>query len=312
MLGRAQLKQRIEALETEVAELREQRAELEKEAERLRERAQRDQAKRREAVTARQDAQEQTNRLQERIAQLEGELERLGDRDPDERDVSYRHRERLSERRLAVVLDRLRSLRAGPEGALTAAVHDEVPPEVAEVLGPRAVLAKDAAPCIVVADDAGLVSVALRPPLPPALEPTWGERFILDPEWFEPNGRFLLALVRSDLFAAGVYDAHEQVTFKGFTHRVGRHHTKGGFSQGRFERGRDERIADHFKSCREALAQLRGEAKKIYLVGQREALEAMARDFEPDASVSVDATGAPREALEDAFRSFWTTELRVL
>lgn len=295
-----------------VQTLESQIAELEKEAERKSKEAQRDKEKRREAVTARQDAQEEANRLKDRITQLESDLNRLRESDSEGHDVAYRRRETLSDRRLAALLERLRSLHAPPEGALTATVQDEVPRVVSDLLGDRSVLVADAAPCIVVADDSGIVSLALCPPVLPTIEPTWSDRFTLDPQWFEPEGRFVLVFMRANLFAAGIYEGREQISFKGFQPKVGRRHSKGGFSQGRFERIREEQIADHVKRCREALKEFMGDERRLYLVGQREMIDALADDFHPEATATVDATGAPREALEDAFQTFWTTELRVL
>lgn len=312
LFGRPQLKARVEELEAELAALQAKLTELETEAERLRERSEREKSQRREAVAARQQAQEQANKLKERITQLEGDLERAQDQTPQENDVGYRRRERLSERRLAAVQQRLGSFRTGREGALTATVHDTIPQEVTDVLGERTVLVQDAAPCLVLADDAGIISLALRPPLVPKMDPVWDEQFLLEPEWFEPTGRFAMVLVRANLFAAGIYEGREQLSFKGFQPKVDRRHSKGGFSQGRFERIREEQIADHVRRCREILQDFLGDVQQLYLVGQREIIDALAKDREPEATMNVDATGAPRQALDEAFQSFWTTELRVL
>ncbi|WP_254767087.1 Vms1/Ankzf1 family peptidyl-tRNA hydrolase [Salinilacihabitans rarus] len=297
LLGRASLKARID--------------ELEEENERLRRRYEAESDRRAEAVTERQAAEERLNRLEDRIAQLEGELERR--EDDDSADLSFRRRERLRGPRLAEVLDRLESFETGPEGALTAAVgaDGDVPEAVADALGERATLVEAAAPCVVCADDAGVVSVALGPPVAPDVAATWSDRFALDREWFRPSGRFALALVRADLFALGVYEGDERVDTRGFESDVKGDHSKGGFSQARFERIRDEQIDDHLEACREALADR--DADRLYLVGQRGAVDALVdRGVDPDATAAVDATGEPAAALDDAFRSFWTAELYVV
>jgi len=290
LLGRADLKAEIERLEEE--------------NERLRRRYEAESDRRAEATTARQEAERRINRLEDRIAGLEGELERSD----EELDLEYRRRERLRGRRLSAVLDRLESFRADGEGALTATVRGTPPDPVAETLDERAALAADAAPCLVCLDDAGLVSAALSPPLVPDVAPTWDDRFRLEREWFLPTGRYVLALVRADLFALGVYEGERRREFRGFESDVKGDHSKGGFSQARFERIRDEQIDDHLDRVREALAEHADE--RLYLVGQREAVDAVAGDA--DATAAVDATGTPEPALEDAFRSFWTTELRVI
>ena len=293
LLGRAALKERIDDLEDE--------------NERLRRRYEAESDRRAEAATARQEAQRRVNRLEDRIAQLEGELERVED---DRRGLEFRRQERIRGERLDSVLDRLASFRTDAEGALTATVNETVPDAVADELGERAALADEAAPCLVCLDDAGLLSVALDSPLVPEVEPTWGDRFALEREWFRPSDRYVLALVRADLFALGVYEGADQLERRGFESDVKGSHSKGGFSQARFERIRDEQVDDHLERCREALSGY--EDERLYLVGQRGAVDAVAEHVEADATAAVDATGKPKAALEDAFRSFWTTDVKVI
>lgn len=299
LLGRASLKARID--------------ELEEENGRLRERYEAESERRADAVTARQEAEEQQNRLEDRIAQLQGELERA---DVNNAGPDVRRRVELRGARLAEVLDRLQSIRTGPEGALTATVEGDLPDSVrddlADVLGDRFALIADTTPCLYCVDDAGLVSVALEPPIQPTIKSTWSDRFTLEREWFLPTGRHAIALVRADLFALGVYEDGDRVSYRGFTSDVKGAHSKGGFSQARFERIRNAQIDDHLERCRDALAEYDGD--QLYLVGQRGVVETLVddADLEPDATAAVDATGDPKPALEDARRSFWTTTLRVI
>ncbi|AFZ71988.1 Vms1/Ankzf1 family peptidyl-tRNA hydrolase [Natronobacterium gregoryi] len=310
VLGRAQLKERID--------------ELEAENDRLRERYEAESDRRAKAATARQEAEEQLNRLEDRIAQLEGELERTNGED-DGASVHVRRREQLRGARLDEVLDRLESFQTGPEGALTAVVEDgladldpRIERDLAETLGrERIALVDDAAPCVICLDDAGLVSVALEPPILPDREPAWNDRLTLDREWFQPTDRHALALVRTDLFAVGVYDGDERLEVHGFESEVKGSHSKGGFSQARFERIRDEQIDDHLERATAALEErVAGEVDRLYLAGQRGVVDTLAEetsiDPAPAATAAVDATGNPESALEDAYRSFWTTELQVL
>ncbi|RQG98827.1 Vms1/Ankzf1 family peptidyl-tRNA hydrolase [Natrarchaeobius oligotrophus] len=307
LLGRASLKERID--------------ELESETERLRRRYEAESDRRAEAATARQEAEERVNRLEDRIAQLEGELERV---DGEETSLEYRRRDRLPAPEAAAVVDRLSSFRTAPEGALTAVIGGsdgdvrEVDAELEAVLGERTALLEDATPCVCCVDDAGLVSVALTPPVLPDRESAWADRFSLEREWFVPSGGFALALVRADLFALGVYDGDERREYRGFESDVKGSHSKGGYSQARFERIRDDQIDDHLERCRDAIAEHDfgdpGVDEPLYVVGQRGVLESLVEEasLEPAATAAVDATGDPKSALEDAFESFWTTELRVL
>lgn len=299
-LGRAPLQERIEELESE---LERQRKRYEAESER-----------RKEAVRERQNAEEEINRLEDRIAQLEGELDR---REDDADRLEYRRRETLRGDRLDDVIGRLRSLRSSPESVLTASVEPgAVPDAVESTLGERARLAADAAPCLVVADDAGLVSVALDGPLGPDVGPSWSDRAELEPAWFRPEGASLLALVRADLFAIGRYEGTDRREYAGFESDVKGTHSKGGFSQARFERIREGQIDDHVAQARAAIEEVRADAEAVplYLVGQRDVIDELARDLNPgpEAVATADATGDPEAALEDARRSFWTTELLVL
>ncbi|AXR79428.1 Vms1/Ankzf1 family peptidyl-tRNA hydrolase [Natrarchaeobaculum sulfurireducens] len=303
LLGRASLKDRIE--------------ELEEENERLQARYEAESDRRADATTARQEAERRINRLEDRIAQLEGELER---RREDETGLEYRRRERIRGGELADIVDRLASVRTGAEGALTAVVDDAgvdaLGVDLEGVLGERVALLEDAAPCVCCVDDAGLIAVALDPPVRPGLEPIWDDRFALEREWFLPTGRYVLALVRADLFAVGVYEGGDRVDYRGFESDVKGSHSKGGFSQARFERIRDDQIDDHLDRCADALEESLDDepSTPLYLAGQRGVLETLTDEsgLEPAATAAVDATGNPKPALEDAHHAFWTTDLRVL
>ncbi len=289
LLGRAELKARIEELEEEKRHLQ-RRAEAEEE-------------RRSEAVRDRQDAEERVNRLEDRIADLEGRLERVGD---EEDDLSYRGTADLRGRRLAEVLSRLRSVETEPEGALTAMVGEGDPPDaVAEATGDEAALVRRAAPCLVCADDAGLVCVALSPPLPPDPFVEWGEGFRVEESWFRPTGRLTVALVRSDVFALGEYESGERRDVETIESNVKSAHSKGGFSQARFQRRRDEQIDAHVERAREAIA--RRDPDRLVVLGERTVLGEFA-DL-ADHTATVDATGDPETALESAVSEFWTTRL---
>ena len=295
LLGRARLKERIEELEEECAGLRAQ-VESAKES-------------RAEAVSARQEAEREVNRLEDRITELEDRLDRAeGDGEPD---LTYRREETLHGDRVDAVAERLRSVDAGREGALTAFVDDgDLPDAVRDVLGDRAPLATRAAPCLVCVDDAGLVAAALSLPIEPEPFAEWDDGFRVDPEWVGPTGRLCFALVRSDRFALGVYDDGERVDFEGFESDVMDEHSKGGFSQDRFERRRDAQIDEHLEKAAASVEEHAGDADRVVVVGERSVLGEL-RDL-ADTTARVDATGKPEEALETAFRDFFSVRVRGL
>ncbi len=293
LLGRTELKERIAELEAE-------RDSLEKQLSSATER-------RKDAVTEKQDAQRRANKLEDRITQLEDQVDRL---QSGETTVSVRQETTLSGRRLEEVLSRLSSLRTGPQGALSAYVADghDLPREIREAFGERAALVSRGAPCLALADDAGLVSVCLRPPLAPDSFVEWDDSFVVDSDWFLPRGRYTLALVRSDLFAMGTYEGDQRTAFHGFDSELKSQHSKGGFSQSRFERLRDEQIDDHLDRCHTALDE--SQTDRLYVVGERSILsEFMSR---ADATASVDATGEPEKALRSAWEDFWRVQMRVV
>jgi len=303
LLGRAELKERIGELEEEKRHL-ERRAEAEEE-------------RRSDAVADRQRAEERVNELEHRIESLEERLNRTGS---EEESVEFRRVSDLWGPRLADALGRFWAVESDdPEGLLTAFVPDEdaVPSSVAEWFGDRTRLVRRAAPAVVLVDDTGAVSASLTPPIEPKPFDRWDDEFRLDESWFRPTGRVAFALVRSDTFALGVYEGDERVEFEGFTSDVKEAHSKGGFSQGRFERRREGQIDDHLKKATAALAGLNDRdptpdppIDRTIVVGERSVLGEV-RDHADVTDVS-DATGKPRDALDDAFRDFWTVRLRVI
>ncbi|QCC47029.1 Vms1/Ankzf1 family peptidyl-tRNA hydrolase [Halobellus limi] len=296
LLGRAELKARIEELEEEKRHL-ERRAAAEEE-------------RRSEAARERQEAEAEVNRLEDRIEGLEERVERLAE--TDDVDVAFRGTEQLRGDRRDEVLSRLSSFETGPEGALTAMVHEDVPDAVAEALGDRSALVRRAAPCLVCVDDAGLVAAALDPPTPPAAFAEWGSGFRLDRSWFAPAGPTWVALVRSDLFALGVYDGESVALVDEVESDVMGSHSKGGFSQARFERRRDQQVDEHLDRAREAIEAHVGSGadRDLIVLGEGTVLGRFT-DL-ADRTATVDATGEPAAALESAVREFWTVRLSLL
>ena len=296
LLGRAELKARIEELADEKHHLERQ---LEAESDR-----------RADAVSDKQDAEERVNRLEDRIAELEDRVERSQER--DERDREPRHTESLRGDRLDSVLDRLESVETGREGALSAAIADDntLPDAVTAAVGDdSAGVLRGAAPTLYYTDDAGLLSVALRPPIMPDAFTTWDDRFEIDRGWFQPVGRLVFAVVRADVCAVGVYEDGERVDFEGFESAVKSEHSKGGFSQRRFERIRDEQIDEHLGESADLIETLVEDADpdRVILTGEEVIVGELAALA--DHTASTDAGGTPMDAIEHAFADFWTTRL---
>jgi peptide subunit release factor 1 (eRF1) len=291
------------------AHLKERIAELESECESLRAQTESAKQSRAEAVSARQEAEREVNQLEDRITELTDRLERVEGDGPD---VDFRHEEQARGGRVEAVVERLRSVAAEREGALTAFVPDSnsVPDAVRETLGDRTPLVSRAAPCLVCADDAGLLATTLTLPVEPEPFTEWADSYRIEPEWVRPTGRLCFALVRSDRFALGVYEDGERVAFEGFESDVMDEHSKGGFSQDRFERRRDAQIDEHLEKGAETLAEHARDADRVVVVGERTVLGELG-DL-ADVTARVDATGEPEKALEDAFEDFWSVRVRGL
>ncbi|WP_232702783.1 Vms1/Ankzf1 family peptidyl-tRNA hydrolase [Halobacterium wangiae] len=289
LLGRTELKERIEELEAETESLRNQ---LDAESER-----------RSEAVRDRQAAERRVNELEDRVTELTDRVDRTGG---DDAEPEFRRRADLRGERRDRVLALLDSFEAGAESVLTAYVPDDPPEAVREAFGDRAPLVERAAPCLVVRDREGVVSAALRPPNPPAAFCEWDEGARIERAWFAPTGRYAFAVVRADLFALGVFEGDERVHYEGFESDVKGAHSKGGFSQDRFERRRESQIREHVEKCQAALAGV--EADRTFVVGQSTLLD----EFDADVTAAVDATGKPEAALDDARATFWTVPLSLL
>ncbi|ERH02953.1 MAG: hypothetical protein J07HN6_00271 [Halonotius sp. J07HN6] len=296
LLGRAELKERIEELEDDKHHLQRQ---LEAESER-----------RSDAVSDKQAAEERVNRLEDRITELE---DRVDQQDATtEVDREPRQTESLRGDRLDAVLSRLESVTTGPEGALSAAVTDAdagLPDAVTTAAGDCAQVVRGAAPTIYYTDDAGLVSVGLRPPIMPDAFTEWAESFRLDREWFQPTGRLVFAVVRADVCAVGVYEDGDRTGFEGFESTVKSDHSKGGFSQDRFERIRDEQIDEHLAEAAELIESQIDDADpdRVVLTGEQAVVGEL--DELADHTASTDAGGDPEDAIEHGFADFWTTRL---
>ena len=301
LLGRAELKARIEELEDEKHHLQRQ---LDAESDR-----------RADAVSAKQQAEKRINELEDKITELEDTLDRHQSASDADAGRTPRATDTVRGDRLDEILRRLRSVETGPEGALTAVIEDEDLPlsrTIRSTAGDCGPLVRQAAPTIYYADDAGLISVCLRPPITPEAFTEWDSEFTVDEAWFRPTGTLVFGVVRADVFAVGVYEEGERLTHAGFETDVKSDHSKGGFSQGRFERIRNEQIDNHLDEARELLTETVDEADpdRVILTGGKSVLPELAELA--DHTATTDAGGKPLDALEHAFADFWSTRVVTL
>lgn len=297
LLGRAKLKTQIEELESELAA-------CEDELESLESKLDATDRRRKEAIREAQEAQEERNRLQDRVEQLEDELERVRGTS----DVTLRGRERMGRSGMRSILGLLESVEVGEEEAYTAMLTDGDSPAVREHFGERRALLAQAAPCLCLFDEYGMIEVAFEPPIPPEPFEEWDHRFVLESNWFVPAEAFTFAVLRNDLFALGRFDGSSLAFLDGFESEVMGRHSKGGFSQARFERRREEQIERHLDEAHERL--LATDHSRLILAGSQEALDRFG--ITADTQMAVDASGPPRQALYEAFDEVWTTTIHRL
>ncbi|WP_276998314.1 Vms1/Ankzf1 family peptidyl-tRNA hydrolase [Haloquadratum walsbyi] len=301
LLGRAELK-------AQIADLKEKKHHLERQLAAEEER-------RTDAVRERQEAEREVNQLQDRIEGLEERVERLSESQTERDELSVRTTQDIRGARRKNILDRIRSVETGPEGALTAMVTETVPNEIRRLLDERSALVQRLAPCLVCIDDAGMIAVAIELTAPPTPFVEWGTTFRIEPQWVAPAEPVTVAVVRSDIFALGVYDGSTLTHVTDVTTDVMDAHSKGGFSQARFERRRDQQIEDHLEHAHEAIETHLTEnsqiqTSEVVVLGEKTVLGAFS-DL-AGRRETVDATGEPKSALEDAVDEFWTIRVSTL
>jgi len=236
LLGRTALKERIDELEEEVESLEDRLAAEER--------------RRKDAVTDKQEADRRVNRLEDKTEELRDRVERAGGDDQDVRGFRVARAVRGGE--LDDVLELIASARSGEEALTTVSVApgDDVPgafePKTNALL--RRIDSRTG--LVALGDDAGVVRVALVPPLAVGVTGVeHGDSFALDRSLFEIPQPHAVAVVRSDEYAGGVCEGGEAVETSSISSDVMSKHSKGGFSQSRFERGRDEQVDEHVEEA---------------------------------------------------------------
>ena len=303
VLGKTELKERIEELEEEVDSL-EQRLEAEE-------------RRRKNAVTEKQEAHERANRMESKVQELEDRLERA---EEDEQDASFRVAKTVRGYVLSDVLELLESAQSGDDALTTVSVapDDRVPDEFGTETTAALQRVESKTGFVAFGDDTGIVRAALVPPL--EVEETrveHGSRFALDRDLFELPETHAVAVVRSDEYAGGVYSDGERVAYTSLSSEVKSKHSKGGYSQGRFERARDEEVKKHVREAAEEFETMltKHDFKHVFVAGDSR----LASDFVDEVSVRVpvskrttDATGSGESFLRQGYETVEGARLYVL
>lgn len=303
VLGKTELKERIEELEEEV--------------ESLEERLEAEERRRKNAVTEKQDAHERANRMESKVQELEDRLERAGD---DEEDTGFRLARTVRGATLENTLELLGSVRSGEDSLTTVHVAsgDRIPDEFEKETTAALQRVDSKTGLVGFGDDAGVVRVALVPPL--EVEETrveHGSRFALDRSLFELPDTYAVAVVRSDEYAGGVYSDGERVAYSSLSTEVKSKHSKGGYSQGRFERARDEEVKKHVRESAEKFEEILAghDIDHVFVAGESR----LASDFADEIPVrvpvskrSTDATGSGESFLRQGYETIESARLYVV
>jgi len=228
LLGRTELKERIEELEDQIDALEGKLDAAER--------------KRKNAVTEKQESDRRVNELESKVEELRDRLERA---ESEEEEYDFRLARTVRDDDLAEVLDLLETARSGAEALTTihVAPDDSVPDEFGTETTALLRRVESKTGLVAFGDDTGVVRAALVPPV--AVDETRVEHaaeFVFDRSLFELSGTYAVAVVRSDEYAGGVYVDGERAGFSSRSTEVKSKHSKGGYSQGRFERARDEEV----------------------------------------------------------------------
>lgn len=297
LLGKTRLKQRIRELESEV--------------ESLEERLEAENRRRADAVTEKQRAERRVNKLESKIDELEGRLER----EEDEGSLDFRSVETLGGKRLEGVLDLLESVEVQGENLTTAYVEAGGQPGLDLGGKEKALLRRVDSDrgCVVYMDDYGLLRVCVVPPLPVEKQSVkHGTRFDVDRSLLQPPGLHAVAAIRSDTYAAGVYDG-DRLAYSSVSSNVKGSHSKGGWSQGRFERRREEQIENHVEEAVNRYQEMVRDYDPgfVAVVGERGVAELFAEEVGAEVTKAVDARGKGDDFLAEAYEKLWTARIYV-
>lgn len=303
LLGKTELKERIEELEDEIDELEDDL-----------ERAER---KRKNAVTEKQESDRRVNELESKVEELRDRLERA---ESDEEEYEFRLARTVRDDDLAQVLDLLETARSGSEALTTVHVapDDRVPGEFNTETTALLRRVESKTGMVAFGDDTGVVRAALVPPM--AVEETRVEhagRFVFDRSLFELSETHAVAVVRSDEYAGGVYSDGERVGFSSRSTEVKSKHSKGGYSQGRFERARDEEVKKHVRESVEEFESTVGgrDPERVFVAGESRVADRFVDELSlrvPVSKRTTDATGSGEDLLRGGYETVRSGRLYVV
>ncbi len=299
LLGRQELKERIQELEDEKEDVEERLEKVDR--------------RRANAETEKQEAYEERNRLESKVEELRDRLERAEETAETETDVDVRD---VNPGELPPLIDVLDSVEGGREKLTTAhvAADHHLPHDLPDHVREKLVDSVSTRGLAVYVDDHGVVEAALVPLT--SVEETkveHGGAFTVDRSLYRLPESYAVAVITSDRFSAGVYSDGERTDFTSVSSNVKSSHSKGGFSQKRFERLRDEQIQEHIGEASAELSQLleRHTVDSVYLLGASDLTGELEEEADVEAELrqTTDARGEGENLLSDAVDDLRSTRM---
>lgn len=297
ILLRSTYKKEIKEKSKRIQELEERLSDREKRIEEL-------EADLSEAVTEKQSAYEERNQLSDKVTQLEDKIQ---SQENDEEEVlsiqDIQSKSIKGEENIREFVRILSSIEYSRGNAKTIGFESN-DSKISEYERFNNELIRRISPVTVFEGSLGIIRMAVETPIEPRSSDDYGDSFDINRKLFGPSENLVFGVIRSDMFAVGLYNGWECTTVETVKSNVKGKHSKGGFSQSRFEESREKQIDEHVENCRDVLENVSDNASDTILVGSRQIISRF--EDEVDYIATSDARGDPGSALEQAFRNFWS------
>lgn len=255
------------------------------------------------AVTEKQSAYEKRNKLQDRVAQLEDKIESMEDSKEEFDFGDLKSKKIRGKSNIEEFLNILSGIDYDSGNAHTI-YFEEDDGKISEYERFDNAVLRRISPVTVFEDSLSIVRMGVKTPIQPTKYENFGSGFDVDRSIFKPSDNLVFGVVRSDIFAVGLYDEWNCNNIRTVKSNVKNKHSKGGFSQSRFEESRRKQIEEHVKKCKDVLEEVSDDESTVILVGSEQTVSRF--EEEADYTGTSDAKGTPKSALKKAFNDFWS------
>lgn len=297
ILFRSKYKRQIQKEQEKVEEMKRRLSDKQDEVEELEEEVSK-------AVTEKQSAYEERNNLQDKVAQLEDKVESYEDAGKKSGSSELNQKQIRGRSNIEEFLRVLSNI-SYDNGHANTIRFEEDDPEISEYERFNTATLRRISPITVFEDSLSVVRIGIKPPIRSVGNSrNYNDKFKIDRRNFEPSSNLVFGVVRSDIFAVGMYDGWDCRNIETVKTNVKNNHSKGGFSQSRFEESREKQIGQHVEDSRGVLENIMDGDSSIILVGSEQIVSRF-QDV-ADHTGTSDAKGDPESALKKAFNDFWS------